>query len=127
MSEREAADHARRNLDPTTRTISDLILTQVSGYWSPPDQLRGKNLNIHLVIDLKPNGMFGPPFAADGPWNPTAALVGIDKMSINDPAYVPLMNFYRTLRQIQPLHLPPGMESDKIRSIPVWFMLDDMP
>lgn len=125
--EPETPDHARQNLDPETRSISDLILTRVSGYWTPPPELRGVHANIHFIIDLKPNGMFGPPFAADGPWNPEAALVGFKKLREDDPRYEALISFYRTLRDIQPLKLPPGMASDQVRHIPVWFLLDDMP
>lgn len=127
LSEREAVERTRQNLDPATRTISDLILTQVSGYWSPPQELRGRRATIHFVIDLLPNGKFGPPFSADAPWNPEAALDGLDKIPKDDPRYFALVSFYRTLRDIQPLHLPPDMQSDKMRSVPVWFLLDDMP
>jgi hypothetical protein len=125
--EPETPAPARQNLDPETRTISDLILTRVSGYWTPPPELRGVHATIHLVIDLKPNGMFGPPFAADGPWNPEAALADLKKFHEDDPRYEALMSFYRSLRDIQPLKLPPGMASNQLRHIPVWFRLDDMP
>lgn len=127
LTEKEKAEHARKALDPATRSLSDLILSQVSTLWSPPAELRGHDYNIHFVIDLLPNGMFGPPFAADGPWNPSAALSGIDQMSPSDPRRVALLNFYRALRDIQPLRLPPNMASDRVRSVPVWFLLDDMP
>jgi len=125
--EPETPEHALQNLDPETRTISDLILTRVSGYWTPPPELRGVHATIHLVIDLKPNNMFGSPFAADGPWNPEAALLDLKKLHEDDPRYVALMSFYRTLRDIQPLKLPPGMASNQVRHVPVWFRLDDMP
>ena len=125
--EPETAEHARESLDPETRTISDLILTRVSGYWTPPPELRGIHAAIRLVIDLKPNGMFGPPYAADGPWNPEAALPDLKKFREDDPRYVAEMSFYRTLRDIQPLKLPPGMASNQVRHVPVWFRLDDMP
>jgi len=126
-NDQEKAENARKALDPATRTISDLILGQVSQLWSPPPQLRGRHANIHFVIDLLPNGMFGPPFAADGPWDPARALAGLDQIPANDPRYTALLNFYRTLREIQPIQLPPQFASQNVRSIPVWFMLDDMP
>ncbi|HVI53254.1 MAG TPA: hypothetical protein VM661_18750 [Candidatus Sulfotelmatobacter sp.] len=126
-TDKELADKARSSLDPATRSLSDLILSRVSQLWSPPPQLRGRGAQIHFVIDLLPNGMFGPPFAADMPWNPEAALSGLNQIPPNDPRYTALMNFYRTLREIQPIPVPPGMVGPGPRSVPVWFSLDDMP
>lgn len=137
--EKALADAARKKLDPATRSLSDLILGRVSQLWSPPPEMRGHRYQIHFVIDLLPNGMFGPPFAADGPWNPEAALDGLRQIPPGDPRYMALINFYRTLREIQPIPLPASMsgtgqgtgqgigQATGVRSVPVWFSLDDMP
>jgi len=112
-------------VDSSTRSVSDLILTDLSELWSPPPQMRGHDFNISLVIDVLPNGTFGPPFAADGPWTPEAALQDLDKQ----PPVVreALIAFYRSLRNIQPIKLPPGFGDKGKRSVPVRFKLDEMP
>ncbi|OIR07966.1 hypothetical protein GALL_98290 [mine drainage metagenome] len=113
--------------DPTGRTIASFILARISEFWTPPPELRGHGVHLHLSLDVHPDGTFGSIYGMEQPWNPMAAIPQLAVLPEGDPARNALINFYRALRDIQPLHLPPDLEPKKTTPVSITVLIDDMP
>ena len=110
-----------------SQTIRDMMLGQVLQYWRPPDALRGHNAVLSITVDLQPNGLLGPPFAANLPLNMSAAIAGYDSMSPDDPRRTILELFCQALRVSQPFHLPPDVMKRTPMRVVLDFYVDDIP
>jgi hypothetical protein len=109
------------------RAVRDLMLSAVLRHWRPPAFMRGRGAVLSVKVDVRPGGTLGPPFGRDEPWNPAAAIDGLDKLAPNDPTRQAMEGFYRGLRQAQPFRLPPELAARLPFSVALDFRLDDLP
>ncbi|MGE5505262.1 MAG: hypothetical protein ACM31L_12630 [Actinomycetota bacterium] len=112
---------------PARQEARDIILSQVLPRMSVPPQLRGRDAVLTVDVEVRPGGLLAPPFARDLPWNPEAAIDGLDAYRPGDPRRTVVESFYRALRDAQPLRLPPELAARLPFKLSLDFRFDDVP
>jgi hypothetical protein len=109
------------------RSARDVILGQVLPRMKLPPQFRGRDGVLTVDVEVRPGGLLAPPFSRDLPWNPAAAIEGLDALAPADPRRVMVEGFYRALREAQPLALPPDLVARLPFKLPLDFRIADVP
>lgn len=117
---------------PAAQTVPDFILMQIAQHWLI-DYHNPRYREIVLrgaQIVLLPNGMLGPPFGKNDPWNPREMIANYDALLTPEAAPVrqAIETFLQAMRLAQPFRLPPdGKLTTEPRVFTIYFQLGDIP
>lgn len=100
------------------QTLRDIMLTQIVRHWRPPDQVRGQNAVVEIVVEVLPNGMLAPPLSADRPLEISKAVNNY--ANLNPLSQRVLYDLVQAMRVAQPFDLP----KDALKSAPWTIRLD---
>jgi len=121
-----------RSDKPATQTVPDFILMQIAQHWLI-DYRNPRYRDIVLrgtKIVLLPNGMLGPPFGKNDPWNPREMIANYDALLAPQAAPIrqAIETFLQAMRLAQPFRLPPdGKPNSEPRVFEIYFQLGDIP
>jgi hypothetical protein len=121
-----------RSDKPAAQTVPDFILMQIAQHWLI-DYHNPRYRDIVLrgtKIVLLPNGMLGPPFGKNDPWNPREMIANYDALLTPQAAPIrqAIETFLQAMRLAQPFRLPPdGKLSIEPRVFEIYFQLGDIP
>lgn len=121
-----------RSDKPAAQTVPDFILMQIAQHWLI-DYRNPRYREIVLrgaQIVLLPNGMLGPPFGKNDPWNPREMIANYDALLAPEAAPVrqAIETFLQAMRLAQPFRLPPdGKQNNEPRIFTIYFQLGDVP
>jgi hypothetical protein len=121
-----------RSDKPAAQTVPDFILMQIAQHWLI-DYHNPRYREIVLrgaQIVLLPNGMLGPPFGKNDPWNPREMIANYDALLTPEAAPIrqAIETFLQAMRLGQPFRLPPdGKPSNEPRVFTIYFQLGDIP
>jgi len=125
----KATPQPRRKLadDPkAVQNVQDRLMIQVLAHWTPAQELWRQHARLSLSVDLLPNGMLGPPYAADRPFD-AHAIAGYGALAADDPRRQWLRDFYQAIRAAQPFRLPKQFLALAPFTIRIDFVMDDIP
>lgn len=112
---------------PPTQNERDLVLSQISRHWHPPQGLSAYDkAELSVGVTVRADGSLAPPFDARQPWNPGDAIEGYDQLPANSLQRQTVEALYRAVRQAQPLKLPDGLRAKAPFAVKLRFRPKDL-
>jgi hypothetical protein len=125
-----AQSRRARGDKPATQAEKDFILAQILPFWL----IDYRNPRFGRIVFggtfvLQADGMLGPPYGKNDPWQPEVMVSGYSALLSpeREPERVAIESFLNAVRAAQPFRLPPTLDkADYPRPIPVHFRLGDL-